>query len=140
MPVFRLFQRGMTFASRNAETVLQSFTHRRKSRCSRCFRKHPQCHWPCLQHVCRSHIAIRVIHPIGIYTHNASATGICIIHPIAVYIHNAFCIIRPITIYTHNAKRITHPIAIYTHNAIGFVLKLCSCLASCFFCCVFFAK
>jgi len=64
--------------------------------------------------------AIRVIHPIGLYTHNARGTGICIIRPIAIYNHNANCII--------------HTLAIYTHNAIGFVINLCcfTCSVSCF--------
>ena len=35
----------------------------------------------CLQHVCRSHNAFRIIHPIGIYTHNARAPGRSSIHP-----------------------------------------------------------
>jgi len=86
---------------------------------------HPQCHGLRLQHVCGSYNANSVIHPIGLYTHNAHATGIRIIHPIAIY--------------THNANSIIHPIAIYTHNAIGFVFNLCcfACSASCFFSCVF---
>jgi len=72
------------------------------------------------QHVCRSHYAIRVIHPIGLYTHNASGTEICTVHPIAIY--------------THNANSILHPLAIYTHNAIGYVINLCyfACSVSCF--------
>ena len=75
-----------------------------------------------LQHVCRSHNAFRIIHPIGIYTHNAGVPGRSIKRPIAMYIHNAFRSIQPMAIYTHYLIRIMHPIAIYTHNAIRFVL------------------
>jgi len=49
-----------------------------RGRCCRGFREH--------QHVCRSHNAFRIIHPIEIYTHNAFR----IIYPqIPIYTHNA---------------------------------------------------
>jgi len=50
------------------------------------------------QNVSRSHNAFRIIHSIGIYTHNASAPGRSIIHPIAIYTHNQFCF------YSHKKK------------------------------------
>jgi hypothetical protein len=46
-------------------------------------------------------LPVRIIHPIRIYTHNASATGRIIIHPIAIYTHNTFRCIHPMAIYTH---------------------------------------
>ena len=95
---------------------LQCFANQHKCRCNRGSRKHPQFNRLRIQHMCCSHNAFRIIHPIGIYTHNAGAPGRSIIHPIAIYIHNAFCSIHQMAIYTHNLIRIIHPIAIYTHN------------------------
>jgi hypothetical protein len=92
---------------------------------------YPQYNTQSLQHVCRSHNAFRIIHPIGIYTHNASVPGRSIKHPIAMYIHNAFRSIHPMAIYTHNLIRIIHPIAINTHNAIRFVFNVFTACLQC---------
>ena len=51
------------------------------------------------QHVSCSNNAFRIIHPIGIYTHNAGVPGRSIKHPIAMYIHNAFRSIHQMAIY-----------------------------------------
>ena len=92
---------------------------------------YPQYNTLSLQHVFRSHNAFRIIHPIGIYIHNAVVPGRSIKHPIAMYTHNAFRSIHPMAIYTHNLIRIMHPIAIYTHKSIRFVFNVFTACLQC---------